>query len=460
MMSMNESYLTLGIILTFPISFIYRSKLLKIYSARPIVKDVYFFTTGIGIFFLCFGISCLHALTCAVGSYLYARVMGVSSTSCIAIFSASMIHLLYGYITQSGISYTVTWTLIHCQMVMKVCGYYFDLYDAQVKYPKGFFPYLAYTCFPSTSLVGPIFSYDLYTKLTRSAREPSSDYFAKKRFGMGMIYIAIFYFFKLFWSTETLLSESFQQRDFITKFLFWTIWSKWLITKYCGVWLIAEAAASLTGLGEETEGSFQPVINLNVHKFETSLTIQDELSSFNVQVHQWVRKHVYKRCRVFNSQLLSRAISLLFLYLWHGIYFGFFNLFLIEGLGSMTETILARYVTFRRTAQYIPKTFLYPLLYILKNSCVGYGLCGFALRSFARCHEFYKSVYYVYHWLLLGIIIAGIPFNLLQRHEQKQEKQSWKPYTCDILRKPAKFSACVCNLVTFLHIIRSLDTDL
>ena len=133
-----------------------------------------------------------------------------------------------------------------------------------------------------------------------------------------------------------------------------------------------------------------------------------------------MKTNIYKRCKPFNSRLVSLTASLLFLYLWHGIYPGFFNLFLVEILGKEPFTMigLSCLVILPRSSplnwcfknQYFTKMSILTLFtgisseeavrryfskslfpsalhhvlvavqYLVKNSCVGYGLAGFALR--------------------------------------------------------------------------------
>ncbi|XP_063677847.1 lysophospholipid acyltransferase 5-like [Bolinopsis microptera] len=403
-MAMGESYLVAGILLTFPLALFYRY-LLTPYTS-PKHKDIFLTVTGLALYFFCFGADAGHVVMMTMCSYLFMMVCGVGATSCIVVLLSSMTHLLYGYITVSGVSYTVTWTLIHCQALLKVVGYFLDLLDEQKDAPESFVAYTAYVFFPFTSLVGPQFQYYRYKKFRETTQIPNSWGYSLKQAGIGVIYIGVFYGIKQFTSSNFIISEEFLSWSLPTKLLFITFWTKWLITKYCAIWCVSESAACLAGMGEQEGGGWDGVVNVEVVKFETSLTIQEELSSFNIQTHQWVKRNVYKRCKVFNSPLLSRVISLTFLYLWHGVYVGFLNLFVVEALGISTEEALNRYISRDKVSRCVPGWLIASVQYVLKNMCVGYGLCGFALRTPARCHVFYSSVYYCFHWgMVLWLVV-------------------------------------------------------
>ena len=459
---MGEGYLVGAIILAFPLALLYRS---LIPHTSPHSKDVILTLTGILLYILCFGTESLHLAAIVMGSYLFMCIFGISVYTCVCVFLTSLIHLLYGYISVSDVNYTITWTLIHCSAILKVIGYFIDMYDAKQQRPQSLICYTAYVLFPFTSLVGPQFQYSRYVKFREMTEIPASLPYSFRRVLVGVVYIAIFYTGKQFTSADFLISSTFQRYSLPSKLFYVTFWSKWLVTKYCGVWCLAEAAAAITGIGKRehatvmkhdaadlvkencldssgipakvnsdctemtTENclvSWDGISNVHVRKFELSLTIQDELSSFNVQVHHWVKRNVYKRCKVFNNPFLSRILSLFFLYLWHGIYIGFLNLFIVEALGISSEQAISRYISRDKLAKllsnwapdWLKKRWLSGQLkkwllivpqYILKNMCVGYGLVGFALRSRDRCHVFYGSVYYCFHWaMLLLLLVDGV----------------------------------------------------
>ena len=443
-MSMDEGNLVVAIVMLFPLALLYRR---VIPLTSPLTKDILLSITGLLLYIFCFGADSLHVVGIVLGSYVFVWIFGVSLITCLVVFFVSLSHLLYGYLTVSGVNYSITWTLIHCSAILKVIGYFIDLYDSKKCSPESFISYLAFVVFPFTSLVGPQFQYDRYKKFREATEIPSSLSYSVERTVLGVIYVTIFYSINKFTSTDFLISPTFQSYSLPVKLVFITFWSKWLVTKYCGVWCFAEAAAAITGIGkeetprlvennnscdisEDSSGisskkenllpalvSWDGISNIHAKKFELSLKIQDELTSFNVQVHHWVKRYVYKRCKVLNNMLISRVLSLLFLYLWHGVYLGFLNLFLVEALGISCEEALNRYISRDKlvlsASSWLPEGLvrwvLVALQYLLKNMCVGYGLVGFALRSRDRCHVFYGSVYYCFHvGMLLFLLVDGV----------------------------------------------------
>lgn len=415
-MSMGEGYLVAGMLLTFPLALLYRS---LIPLTKPKHKDIFLTATGLALYFFCFGQGAFHVVVMMTWSYSVVSRLGISEKSCGLVFLGTMSHLLYGYITVSGVTYTVTWTLIHCQALLKVVGYFLDLMDQGAKAPESFLSYSAYVCFPFTSLVGPQFQYSRYRKFRENTGLPDSWGYAFKQVVWGIVYIVVFYGIKQFTSTEFIISEEFLSWSIPAKLIFITFWTKWFITKYCAIWCISEAAAVLTGMGDEGEGKWDGILNVDVAKFESSLTIQDELTSFNIQTHQWVKRNVYKRCKGLNSPLFSRIMSLTFLYLWHGIYIGFLNLFVVEALGISSEEALNRYMSREKLSEYLPRWLVCGVQYIIKNMCVGYGLVGFALRTTERCHVFYASVRYCWHWGMVVWLVGEAIWSWRKRGKKK-----------------------------------------
>ena len=425
-MSMGEGYLVAGMLLTFPLAILYRYLIIPYTSPKH--KDIFLSLTGLALYFFCFGADAWHVVAMVTGSYLFMLVCGIKGVTCVIVFLTTMVHLLYGYITVSGITYTVTWTLIHCQALLKVAGYFIDLLDEEKKTPESFLAYTAYVSFPFTNLVGPQFQYYRYRKFRETTEIPDSWSYSLRQAGLGVVYIALFYGIKQFTATDFIISDEFLSWSLPSKLLFITFWTKWLITKYCAIWCISESAACIAGLGKQESGGWDGIVNVDVVKFETSLTIQDELTSFNMQTHQWVKRNVYKRCRrVLNNAIVARVMSLTFLYLWHGVYIGFLNLFVVEALGISTEEALNRYISREKISRHVPvpRWILSSVQYVLKNMCVGYGLCGFALRSPARCHVFYSSVYYCFHWGMVGWLVleAGVLRGLLGEKKRRSKSE-------------------------------------
>eukprot|EP00116_Pleurobrachia_bachei_P004676 sb/3464938/ len=427
-MTMKEGYLVAGIILSFPLAFLYR---VLIPRTSPAIKDLLLTLSGLALTLLCFGLTGLaHLSAMVLGSYLLTRVCGVNPTTCLVIFFSSMCHLLYGYITLSGVTYTITWTLVYCQALLKVNSYFMDILDNKGgEESAGFISYLGFVLYPTSLLVGPHFNFNRYVQIRTCSTIPDTLPAAGKKFILGICYIGGFYCIKvLFIPDDVLLSDEFVSYYLPLKLLYLTFWSKWLISKYLGVWAIAEACSLITGLGVERDGEgrvvgYNGVSSVHVWKFETSLTIQDELTSWNVQVHRWVKQYVYKRCKCLGNPAISRVVALGFLYFWHGIYFGFANLFLVEGLGVSSEEAISRYMSRDKMSRYIPRPAVVVGQYIVKNMCIGYGLCGFYLRSWERCHEFYSSVYYCFHWgLVLLLVVEAVVRRRAIRGTGKKEE--------------------------------------
>ena len=118
---MGESCLVAGLLLCFPLAYTFR---LLIPHTSPRSKDILLSLSGLGLYILCFGWSAGHVLALTAASYALCTLCGVSAATCGVVFLGSMCHLVYGYVTVAGISYTVTWTLIHCQALLKVVGYF------------------------------------------------------------------------------------------------------------------------------------------------------------------------------------------------------------------------------------------------------------------------------------------------------------------------------------------------
>ena len=71
--------------------------------------------------------------------------------------------------------------------------------------------------------------------------------------------------------------------------------------------------------------------------YEFATRLQDIITNFNINTNAWMKIYVMKRLRFLGNKELSQLGALLFLALWHGMYFGYFAAFIMEFLDMMIE---------------------------------------------------------------------------------------------------------------------------
>jgi len=307
----------------------------------------------------------VHCLTSVTLNYVLLKTLGGQFAAVALSFTLNLSYLLAGYLLfdRPGDYRERSWTLPQCVICLKMIGLAVDLYDGQRPFDSlsqnerksalhqcpSLLETLSLTLFPGTYNYGPVFGMRKMQDFMVVGREyanlPSPTPYAMSRLALGLAYIG----------AHCLAKSSFREEYFASPHValenaglaagtFWLwLYAKTHICKYVGAFLVGEGACVVAGMGyagvdERTrEVKWDSMANVKPLELETGCaTFQELIQTFNLMTNAWIMHYVYKRFKFLNSRLASRAISLAFLALWHGVEPGYYvifaNEFIVAGL--------------------------------------------------------------------------------------------------------------------------------
>uniref|UniRef100_UPI00358EF7CF lysophospholipid acyltransferase 5 isoform X2 n=1 Tax=Myxine glutinosa TaxID=7769 RepID=UPI00358EF7CF len=291
----------------------------------------------------------------------------------------------------------------------------------------------SFTFFFGGFLVGPQFGLRRFRDLVCSrltdqqGHPPRSLWPALKRLTLGMLYITVFAIASVRFPDNYLLSSDYQEQPFWFRCMYIALWGKFALCKYVSCWLIAEGVCILTGLGwTGTDASpgkqvnpklgwasdgWDACSNVRILLFETTVHFTGKIVSFNTNTNSWAARYVFKRLRFLGSKLVSQAVTLMFLAVWHGLHSGYFVCFSLELLIVFTERKTLEFVDsipkLKHVTSLRPVRFLlYPPLYLFQMMFLSYPLVPFCLFSWEKWLRVYSSVYFVGHLTFIVVLLV------------------------------------------------------
>lgn len=205
--------------------------------------------------------------------------------------------------------------------------------------------------------------------------------------------------------------------------------------KYYFAWKVAEGASIMGGFGFEgfdkdgNSKGWGGVENIEILPFELSQNIQTCSRVWNKRTQGWLERYTYQRTG--NSLFATYFISAL----WHGVYPGFYIMFLtvpiltnIERLmrSKINPILVPGYDAFK--PETYPKT---AVGYIYWGVCVfftvnalNYSAMSFNLSSFERCNTALGSYKYLGHviFIALYIVLEIIPGPKKDKKDAKKKE--------------------------------------
>lgn len=178
--------------------------------------------------------------------------------------------------------------------------------------------------------------------------------------------------------------------------------------KYYVAWHLGEAISNATGLGfngydSDGKPQWNLISNMNLLKFEGSLSLRDAIHSWNKTTQTWLRRTAYNRAPRKFSVVATYMLSAV----WHGFYPGYYMTF----LGGALFTVAARNGrrVFRPMFQ---RGKILPIVYdsftfILTKLTIAYAAFPFVILDFHNNFEIYKSLYFSIHILAIGGVLLG-----------------------------------------------------
>lgn len=123
--------LLLAIVGFYPICVVYNLFLHK--RLTPTFKSIYFFVAGFTGMIACYGLNSIHAIINCLFCYLCCKWLPIRIALTLN-FLFTLIYLMVGYrLNQVDWTYSVTWTMPQCIMVLRLIAFTFDIYDGQSK---------------------------------------------------------------------------------------------------------------------------------------------------------------------------------------------------------------------------------------------------------------------------------------------------------------------------------------
>uniref|UniRef100_A0A8D0E114 Lysophospholipid acyltransferase 5 n=1 Tax=Salvator merianae TaxID=96440 RepID=A0A8D0E114_SALMN len=409
--------------------------------------------TGLSLAYFNFGAQFSHSLICVFIQFLILRLMGRTVTAVATTFCFQMTYLMAGYYFTATENYDIKWTMPHCVLTLKLIGLVIDYYDGrkeletltpeQQRFAVQGVPTLlevsGFSYFYGAFMVGPQFSMTQYQKLVRGeltdvpGERPNSFVPALKRLMLGFFFMVVYTVASPYVPEEYLVSDAYMEQPFWFRCVYILIWGKIMLYKYVTCWLVTEGVCIITGLafnGKDEQGrpKWDACANMKVWLFETTPYFTGTIASFNINTNAWVARYIFKRLKFLGNKLLSQALSLFFLAVWHGLHCGYLVCFQMEFLIVVVERQaidMVRESPFLSTLASI--TVLRPFFYVIQQAnhwmFMGYSLVPFCLFSWEKWIKVYKSIYFLGHIQFFTLLFA-LPYiqKALVPRKQKLKK--------------------------------------
>ncbi|GAA5812261.1 hypothetical protein MFLAVUS_005711 [Mucor flavus] len=446
--------LVLTVILGYPISSYYKKRFLSQSSSSSTVdqRNQYILLSGLVLNFFFNGLSIYHSLLTVGLSWTICFVvgenMGNRKLAAAGVWIFNALYLLLGYYFMQTDDYDITWTMTQCILCLRMMGFAFDYYDGSqpqqaepkksaVALPLSFrndtplptLPdiqqFVAYSVFPTAFLVGPQFSFSLYSKwiqddnsgLTTEQKEErnrAQTLYIWRCAILAVIYLGLQQTVGSSYSTAYLLTKEYQSFCFIKRLLIFLVAGKFAFNKYIGIWLLTEGATagfgiSFEGNDEEGHASYGGLANALPSRYETATSIDHIIGSFNINTNLWSKYYVFKRLKFLGNKNASQFGTLAFLAIWHGFHPIYFITFLLEFLCVQCELVLRKRLL-PVVQPYTKKNDIFAhvwkgLSWFACQATITYCVVGFELLNLDKAWSAYKSVYFLGH-ILIAVILA------------------------------------------------------
>ncbi|KAG8130204.1 putative Lysophospholipid acyltransferase 5-like protein [Naja naja] len=367
--------------------------------------------------------------------HIYNTIMGLS----LAYFNFANVfqtYLMAGYYFTATEHYDIKWTMPHCVLTLKMIGLVIDYYEGrkeeeslapdQKQFAVRGVPTLlevsGFTYFYGAFMVGPQFSMTRYQKLVKGeltdvpGQRPNSFVPALNRLLLGTFFMIIYTVASPYIDEEYLTSDDYMKHSFWFRCFYILIWGKIMLYKYVTCWLVTEGVCILTGLGyngrdEKGLPQWDACANMKIWMFETTPYFTGTIASFNTNTNNWLARYIYKRLKFLGNKLLSQALSLLFLAVWHGLHCGYLVCFQMEFLIVAVERQAIKLVNDSPFLSALASNIiLRPFFYLIQQTIhwmfMGYSLVPFCLFSWEKWIKVYMSIYFAGHVLFFTLLFT------------------------------------------------------
>ncbi|CAO3672054.1 unnamed protein product [Umbelopsis vinacea] len=347
-------------------------------------------------------------------------------------------------------------------LVIKLTSFAFNVFDASrpsdklTEYNKAMlirdFPsvieYFGWVLFFGGFIAGPANEYmdykrfvtlDVFRDANGKIVRPSATMATLNLFGQGLVSILILATVAPHFSYFACLEPAYNAMPFWKRFLFIQVAGFSARVKYYAVWLLAEGACVLCGLGfngydKDGKPKWNRVSNIRPVTYETAESIKVLLEAWNMRTNVWLKNYVYLRVSNgkpgFGATVTTFATSAL----WHGFHPGYYLTFVS---GSLVQNVAKKLRRNLRPFFYtpdlkhpLPTKRLYDLYgFIATQSSINMLAGPFIVLELSGSLRVWKSVYFYVHvgvFTLEALFAAGLTKKLRQAQKKRAEEAGLK----------------------------------
>ncbi|KAL9654984.1 hypothetical protein ABK040_008772 [Willaertia magna] len=413
---------------------------------KGFLNNLYSLTLGLTFCFLCFQWFTLHSIIPALLVYFIMLIAPGSKFSCLFSFLFCFSYLLIVHIYQmyhSEInSINPDWSVLQMLMTLKIISVPLNVRDGYRLKKKingsddrmlkehemlaidnipNILDYFGYLFYYPTVLAGPVFNIKEYLVYTyndntkdENGKEPPFVFEAFKRFLFFLLCTILFNITAIYYNRANLLAPLIYNMS-VPEILF----HSWLSIferriKYYTAWYLSEMAAIVAGFGyDKTTKRWEKVEQADFIGVEFCTTPKELTNRWNIGVSKWLRYYVYTR--VGGSRLVNLIVTFTVSALWHGVYPGYYTLWVFMAIISSVHTKLhkiLRPLLFKKSPENLWNDNLFIavpykiLAYMTNGLCVSYFVVGFNTLTLHDTWNWYKNLYFVGHLALFMVILV------------------------------------------------------
>lgn len=271
--------LFLTLIIAYPIGYKYHELyVVKNPNANGQTRNMYILGTGFALALFFTGFHLIHSLItiaisyylCYLGDQFHNRRAGT-----IAVWVFNSVYLLLGYYYTASDGYDINWTTSQCVLCLRLMGFSMDFLDganakndkdlsvkeltgshsfasdSPLQYLPEWHEFLGYCYFPSAFLIGPQFSFSLYSRFLsgpyngvniknmKHAEKIQLTYIIRC-VSIGIVYIIILQTVGVYYPTSYVLTKEYAAQYLLQRNVNYWLCGKMVYIKYVGVWLLTE----------------------------------------------------------------------------------------------------------------------------------------------------------------------------------------------------------------------------
>lgn len=334
-------------------------------------------------------------------------------------------------------------------LVMKLSAFGWNIYDGRVKnadlwpYAKervvadhpNLLSYFGYVFYYASLLTGPAFDfadYDKYIKGTLFSDVPPEKRPRGKRViprsgkqAFAKTMRGFFWAFLFVNVDKWVLIPYMESKAFLNDhYLIYRMFYMWILgflyrLKYYAIWLIAEGACILGGIGyngyDEATGKFKwdRVQNIDEVAFETGQNVHVCLEAWNMNTNKWLKNYVYLRVPKRGQRPGFKLTLLTFatLAFWHGTRPGYYLTFITGALMQSVGKIFRRQlrpIFLTADGAALPSKRFYDIVcWFVTQLSFGYAVQPFMLLEFGLSLKVWAVCYF---WLHMGMFATFFVF--------------------------------------------------